>query len=74
MISASLVCDGRCVVGTVVQDPATGLFEGVAFAHIGAPVIQGLLGTSQDCGRHQTKVTAVEAVLRASGVFSVWDM
>ena len=27
-----------------------------------------------DCGQHQTKTAAIEAVLRISGVYSVWDM
>jgi hypothetical protein len=33
-----------------------------------------LLGVEQDCGQHQTKAAAIEAVLRISGVSSVWDM
>jgi len=33
----------------------------------GAPARPGLR-------QHATKVAAVEAILRASGVFSVWDM
>jgi hypothetical protein len=37
-------------------------------------VLGPLLDVEQDCGRHATKAAAVEAILCASGVYSVWDM
>jgi hypothetical protein len=65
MISASLVCDGRRLVGTVSLDDATGLWSArCTLLHAGR----------HNCGRHPTLVAAAEAVLRVSGVSSVWDM
>jgi hypothetical protein len=65
MIDASIVSDGCRLVGTVAEDPATGMwFARCTLLHAGA----------HNCGRHPTLVAAVEAVLRISGVHSVWDM
>jgi hypothetical protein len=69
MIDAQIVTDGRELVGTVAQDPATGLWQA---RHLYAGVLAPLI--EEDCGKHRTKVAAVEAVLRVSGVHSAWDM
>ena len=60
-----IVFNGRCVVGTVAQDPATGMWLArCTLLHAGA----------HNCGQHPTLVAAAEAILRISGVSSVWDM
>lgn len=65
MIDASLVSDGRRPVGTVAQDPATGLWSArCTLLHAGF----------HGCGRHESKAAAVEAILHVSGVYGVWDM
>jgi hypothetical protein len=57
-----IVSDGRRPVGTVALDDDTGLFEELVWC------------MPFDCGQHQTKAAAIEAIQRVSGVFSVWDM
>jgi hypothetical protein len=60
-----IVFNGRCVVGTVAQDPATGMWLArCTLLHAGF----------HSCGQHESKAAAAEAVLRVSGVYSVWDM
>jgi hypothetical protein len=57
-----IVSDG---VGVVAHDDDTGLwFARCTLLHAGF----------HNCGRHPTLVAAVEAVLRVSGEYSVWDM
>jgi hypothetical protein len=69
MTTRLLVSDGHGPVGTIAQDPATGLWQArQLYAGVLAPLIE------EDCGKHPTKAAAVEAVLRVSGVQSVWDM
>jgi hypothetical protein len=70
MIDATeIISDGRQPVGTIAQDPATGMWQA---RHLYAGVLAPLI--ESDCGRHETKAAAVEAVLSVSGVHSVWDM
>jgi hypothetical protein len=74
MKQIEIVSDGRSPVGTVTALDS-GLFEGMAWrmdCGVGLPLLLGE-GRSIDCGAHRTKVAAVEAVLRATGVYSVWD-
>jgi hypothetical protein len=72
-ISASLVSDGRRPVGTIDLDPASGLWRARCMCPR-AGVLGPLLNVEPDCGQHKSKVGAVEAILCATGVHSVWDM
>jgi hypothetical protein len=65
MISASIICDGRRLVGTVAQDPATGMWLArCTLLHAGF----------HSCGQHESKAAAALAILRVSGESSAWDM
>jgi hypothetical protein len=65
MTTGEIVTDGRRPVGTVAEVAGTGLWQArCTLLHAGR----------HNCGRHPTKAAAVEAVLRATGVYSVWDV
>jgi hypothetical protein len=71
-MTPQLVSDGRRPVGTIALDPA-GLWRARCMDRgVVLPLLLGQEGI--DCGQHRTKAAAVEAVLRVSGTYSVWDM